>query len=247
MYQEQFLTSRPCAAGLSGELCSWMYGLMQHKGCHSCGIRLWIDRSFDESYDITDLNIVSIFRWKFIFCFLVYPYLVRQYTVCWSLINLVQSLEVLHVLYDSCKHTDDLSCCTIWSLKSSNSWPVAKSVYTLLLPELRRQYYKFGYLYLRWRWSHHPVFLRIRFLFCNSLVPLYVGVKAYRFSSLRILNRWRISHRIRQVRSYVIVRLVFLWTQPHLTNSRSRCLLQYLRLSWDNIPSQQQKLSKCCW
>jgi hypothetical protein len=56
MYHMQFSKSWPCASGLSGELRSWMHGLMQHNGSHSSRFRLGIDCSFDASYDITDLN-----------------------------------------------------------------------------------------------------------------------------------------------------------------------------------------------
>jgi hypothetical protein len=69
MYHKQPSNSRPCAANLSGELCSWMHGLMQRVGCHSSMFGLRIDRSIDESYAITDITLVCIFHHKFRFPF----------------------------------------------------------------------------------------------------------------------------------------------------------------------------------
>jgi len=60
-YHRQFSKSSPCATALSGELCSWMKGLMRHGGSHSSGFTLRIDHSFFDSYDITDLHFVSKF------------------------------------------------------------------------------------------------------------------------------------------------------------------------------------------
>jgi len=46
---------------------------MQPVGCHLSEFRMCFDRSFYESYDITDLNSVSKFHLKFRFFFIIYP------------------------------------------------------------------------------------------------------------------------------------------------------------------------------
>ena len=61
-YHTRFQISQPCARGLCGELCSWIHGWMQHDGRRSDWFVLSTDRSFYDTYDITYLNFVSIFR-----------------------------------------------------------------------------------------------------------------------------------------------------------------------------------------
>ena len=46
---------------------------MQPVGFLLSEFRICFDRSFYESYDITDLNSVSKFRLKLRFCFMIYP------------------------------------------------------------------------------------------------------------------------------------------------------------------------------
>ena len=55
------LNSRPCAGGVSQEIFSWLYGLVQPIGCHLSYFRICFDRSVPQSYDITDINSFSIF------------------------------------------------------------------------------------------------------------------------------------------------------------------------------------------
>jgi len=71
LYHKQFLIFRPYAGGLSGELWSWLHGLLQTDSCHSSGFWVCFDPSFNESYDITDLNFVSKLRPKFRSCFII--------------------------------------------------------------------------------------------------------------------------------------------------------------------------------
>jgi len=61
-YHKQFQISQPCARGLCGELCSWIHGWMQHDGRRSDWFVLSTDCSFYDTYDITHLNFVSMFR-----------------------------------------------------------------------------------------------------------------------------------------------------------------------------------------
>ena len=60
-YHKQFSKSRPGAAVLGGELCSWMHARMPHDSHQSSGFRLRIDHYFYDSYDSIDLNFVSTF------------------------------------------------------------------------------------------------------------------------------------------------------------------------------------------
>jgi hypothetical protein len=62
-YHKQFQISQPCAPDLCGKLCSWIHGWIQHDGCHSYRFVIRTDRSFYDTYDITHLNFVSIFRY----------------------------------------------------------------------------------------------------------------------------------------------------------------------------------------
>jgi len=61
-YHKQFQISRPCAPGLWGKVCSWLYGYMQHNSHHSDRIVMGTVPSFSDLYDITHLNFVRIFR-----------------------------------------------------------------------------------------------------------------------------------------------------------------------------------------
>jgi len=61
-YHKQFSKSWPCGPELSGELCSWMHGRMQHDGCHAYKFILHFDRSFNDLYDITYLKVVGKFH-----------------------------------------------------------------------------------------------------------------------------------------------------------------------------------------
>jgi len=59
MYNKQFQISPSCAAGLCGELCSWIHGWMQHDCCHSDQFVRRTDSSFHDTDDISHLNFVS--------------------------------------------------------------------------------------------------------------------------------------------------------------------------------------------
>jgi len=59
-YADPLLTL--CAPGLCGELCSWIHGWIQDDGCRSDRFGVRTDHSFFDTYDITHLNFVSIFR-----------------------------------------------------------------------------------------------------------------------------------------------------------------------------------------
>jgi len=67
-YHKQLSKSWQWGPGLSGELCSWMHGGMQHDACHAYRIVLRSDCSFYESYDITYLKVVGKFRDWLRFC-----------------------------------------------------------------------------------------------------------------------------------------------------------------------------------
>ena len=69
-YRKQSSNARPWAAALWAELCSWMDGSMQHDGCHSSQCAFHFDCSFDDTYDITNLNFVSKFGLYFSIDFL---------------------------------------------------------------------------------------------------------------------------------------------------------------------------------
>jgi hypothetical protein len=58
MYHTQLSKSKPCAAGLNGELCGWMHGVIQDDSYHWSGFSLDIDCSFYDYYDMTDCNCV---------------------------------------------------------------------------------------------------------------------------------------------------------------------------------------------
>jgi hypothetical protein len=68
-YHTWYSNSGPCVPAPSGELCDWMYGLMQYDGYYSFWIALCIDSSCYPSYEITDLNFVSKFHHYFSCCF----------------------------------------------------------------------------------------------------------------------------------------------------------------------------------
>ena len=62
MNHKQFQISQPCARGVCREWWSWIHGGMQHDGRRSDWFVLSTDRSFYDTYDITHLNFVTIFR-----------------------------------------------------------------------------------------------------------------------------------------------------------------------------------------
>jgi hypothetical protein len=72
-HPKQLSNSRPSAGGLSEKICCWLDGLTKLIGCHLSQFPMCLDRTFYESYDITDLNCVSKFRLKFRCCFISYP------------------------------------------------------------------------------------------------------------------------------------------------------------------------------
>jgi hypothetical protein len=61
-YHNQFQSSQPCARGLCGELCHGIHGEMQHDSSHWNRFIISPLCSFHDTYDITQLNILSIFR-----------------------------------------------------------------------------------------------------------------------------------------------------------------------------------------
>jgi len=125
-YHKQFSTSQLCAPGLCSEVCSCMHDCMQSKGCHSFSFALCCDCCIYESYDITELYFVSEFWLQLSFNCLTWEWRAGQYHVHWSSVNESWSLEHWHILSDPCTCIDELSCLTMWSLKSSKWWHVAK-------------------------------------------------------------------------------------------------------------------------
>ena len=165
MYHKQFPISRPCAAGLCGELCSWLHAWMHHDSRHSDRFILSTNRSIYDSYDITHSNSVSILlHWFSLYFLNQQQSAIRSWTYrpSWSLIWI---LDLSHGAFDPCTCTDEFSCLTIWSLKSRKSWRIAKLVHKLHCTEIWRWKYKFVTIYLRWRRSHHLIFVRIRYLY----------------------------------------------------------------------------------
>jgi hypothetical protein len=61
-YHNQFQSFQPCARGLCGELCRWIHGEMQHDSSHWNRFVISPLRSFHDTYDITQLNFLSILR-----------------------------------------------------------------------------------------------------------------------------------------------------------------------------------------
>ena len=121
-YHNQFPKYSLCAPGLNAEWRSWIYGWMQHDGGHSYRFALRIDRCSSGWYAITDSNFVSRFCLAFRLRILTYLWEAGRHHVDQSSIDSVWSLERSYRPYDPCTCTDELSCLTIWSLKSKKCW-----------------------------------------------------------------------------------------------------------------------------
>ena len=158
---------------------------------------------------------------------------------------MIWSLELSHGPYNRSTHTDDLSYLTIRLLKSRKCWHMAELVHKVLFTEIWHRKYQFAYLFFNLSWSCHNVFVRIRFLYWNSLGRLYAGVKAYGFNRLGIVKRWWIRLRGGCKPGYTCGRLWLPRTNHNMTNAWSRSHLRHLRYSGDKIKIHY-KLSKCC-
>jgi hypothetical protein len=113
------------APGRGTELCSSMYGWMLQDGGHSYRFTLHIDRSFYDTYAITDPYCVSKLCLQFRLHVLTYLEEAWRYHVDQSSINSVWSLELSYCTYNPCTCTDELSCLTIWSPKETQCRHVA--------------------------------------------------------------------------------------------------------------------------
>jgi len=80
--------------------------------------------------------------------------------------------------------------CYNWVTEIKKSWHVAKLVHKLLFTVIWCQNFKFASLFIRWRSSHHQVFVRIWYRYGELLGRLYAVVIAYEFNRLCILNEW---------------------------------------------------------
>ena len=209
-YHKQFLTSEPCAPGLCRELCIWMHDHLQHDGHHSFSFTSHFDGCIYDSYGIRDLNCVSEYRvWLGCNC-LTQPQRAGRYHAHWLSVNDICSLSHWHGLSDPCTCIDELSCLTIWSLKSSKCWQVAKWVQVLHFKRIQHHKCQFDYSLLRRHSSRHHVFIGILFPYGNLPVMRYAGVIAYRFIMLGSQNWWAIRHRGRREGRHAFVRLPFL-------------------------------------
>jgi len=166
-YHKQFQISQPSAPGLYSELCSWIHGWIQHDGCPSDWFVMRTDRSFHDTYDITHPNFVSTFHHTYCFCIVAKQSHAKGNWTFWRSYSAIWILEHLHGAFDPCTCTDQLSCLTIWSLKSRKSWHRAKLVNTLLFTAIRRQKLQLAYLIFHRRRSHHNLFVGIRYLYGN--------------------------------------------------------------------------------
>jgi len=108
-----------------------------------------------------------------------------------------------------------------------------------------RQKYWFAYSYLRWRRSHHPVFVQLQCLYGNWLVRYYARVTAYKFNRFGIVNWWWIRIHGGRKTGYTSVHLWHHRTSSNMTTSWSRSPLRHFRNSSGNI-NTLRKLSKCC-
>jgi len=165
MYHYQFEIFQLRAPGLWRELCNWMRGSMQHNGGYSDRFELSTGCSFYDSYDITHLNFGSIFCHEYSFCFLTKRWWANWNQPYWLSLEMIGVLEHSHGALDHCTCTDELSCLTIWSLKSRKRWKLVNLVQKLLFTEIWCQKYQFTYLFLWWHRSHHNIFVRIQFLY----------------------------------------------------------------------------------
>jgi len=125
-YHKQFSISEPCAPALWRELCSWMHDRMHHDSRNSFSFASGFDGCINYSYDITDLYFATEFRLWFSLNCLTYQEQAERCHVQWLSGKGMWSLEHWHAISDPCSCIDELSCLTIWSLKSSNSWYIAK-------------------------------------------------------------------------------------------------------------------------
>jgi len=128
-----------CASGLNAEWWSWLYGWSQHDAGHLYRFGSHIDHSFYNRYAITDSNIVSQFWLQFKLRVVTYLWEAGLYCVDQPSINLLWSPELSYGPYDPCTCTDELSCLTIWSLKSKKFWHVAKCIHKWFFMEIWHQ------------------------------------------------------------------------------------------------------------
>jgi len=166
-YQTQFAISQPCAHSLCGELCSWIPGWMRHDSHHSVRFVMSTDRSFYDTYGITHSNFVSIFSHLYSSCFVDEQSLADRNRTCWLFFCVIWIPEFSHGVLDPCTCTDELSCLTIWSLKSRKSWTIVKLVNKLLFTKIWRQKLHFTYLFICWRRSRHHDYVGIQNVYGN--------------------------------------------------------------------------------
>ena len=148
-YHKQFAKYRRCAPGVWRQLFNWMHDCINHDGSHSISFPSRFDRWIYDSYNITDLYFSIEFWLQFSIMYLTYQERAGQYHVHWSSVNEIWSGEHWHVLSDHCICIDELSCLTIWSLKSSKSWHIAKYVQILHFKWIHRDKSQFAYTFLR--------------------------------------------------------------------------------------------------
>jgi len=107
---------------MCGEQCRCKQVWIMHAGRHSDSFVLSTDLSIYDSYDITDLNFVSLICRYWSLCILTYLSEARQYWFYWSSCGLICSLVLLHGAYNPHTSTDELSCLRIQSLKWRINW-----------------------------------------------------------------------------------------------------------------------------